>query len=163
MFDRFQASVDASDLERTAKACLLLSAPPSERTERLRDLARLAVERVENRRWLHWYELALGLAEYRVGDMEATVKVLDGFLQPDSLPVSTVPALAIQAMALSHLGQTATARERLDRADRLIAAHFPRERVSVEWSNWLIARCLVHEARAIVRFDPIFPVDPFAH
>ena len=162
MLDRFGTSNEATDLERTAKAGLLAPPRSPEEAERLRSLARAAAERAGSGPGPHpWYLLALGLAECRAGDARAAVEVLDRCLGPGPDAPIAVPALAVEAMALARLGQAEAAGQRLGRAERLMA-----DRMSTieapDWADRLVARRLVREAQAVVRFDPIFPTDPFA-
>ncbi len=163
MLARFGTSAEATDLERTAKASLLVPPRSPEEAGRLRSIAQAAVERAgPGHSFLRWFLLALGLAEYRAGDADAALKTLDRCLQRPTDPVVMIPALSIQAMALHRQGQYQAAQARLSRAERLIAEHLT-SLVGNGWPNRLIARRLASEADAVVRLDPIFPADPFAH
>ena len=103
MLDRFGASSDPSELERTAKAGLLVPPPSSEEAARLRSLAATAFEHAGPKHpYYDWYRLALGLADYRAGDPDAALEVLDHFVSPSNLPLYRLPALSIRAMALHH-------------------------------------------------------------
>jgi hypothetical protein len=64
-------------------------------------------------------------------------------------------------MALARKGQSQAAQDRLDQAERFLVEQFP-TMAAPDWPDRLIARRLVREAGALIRFDPIFPADPFA-
>jgi serine/threonine protein kinase len=164
MLDRFGSSTKGEDLERTAEAGLLNRPPYPEETGRLRAMARAAVERAgSNQFLLSWTLMTLGLAEYRAGDADAALKTLDRCLGREPDVLVKVPALAIQAMALHRQGQTRAAQDRLAQAERLLAEQLTTMAAPYwHWPNRLIARRLVHEAEAVVRFDPVFPAEPFA-
>ena len=72
----------------------------------------------------------------------------------------------VEAMALARLGRTKPAREALARAERLMADHIPAEGsvglYPAPWQEWAHCEILHREAEAVVRWDPIFPADPFA-
>ncbi len=157
MVHRFEGSTNAPQLERTAKAGLLDPPASWAETARLRSLARSAVERAgPDDSFLPMYLLALGLAEYRAGDFNAALKVLD---RP--LASGGPAAVSVQAMALARTGRTHAAQDRLSQAERLLAEQLP-TMAAPDWPDRLIARRLVREAAALIRFDPIFPADPFA-
>jgi hypothetical protein len=162
MIDRFSRSAAASDRERTAKAGLLVPPPSPEEVERLRSIARAAVERAgPDDPWVPWFLFALGLAEYRAGDAGAAVQALDRCLGRTPGATTAVPALSVQAMALTRLGRAEEAGDRLARAERLLSEHLPTVTAS-DWPDRMIARRIAREAEAVVRLDPIFPADPFA-
>ena len=162
MLDRFGTSHDPFELERTAKAGLLVPPPSPEEAARLRAMARAAVERAgPDHQFLPWYLLALGLAEYRAGDPGAAKKALDRCLAIGTDPTVMIAALSIQAMALHLQGQSPAAQDSLDRAERLVAEQLT-TMAAPDWPDRLIARRLAREAQAVVRLDPIFPADPFA-
>ena len=160
MVERFEGSTNAGELERTAKAGLFDPPPSWEEAARLRSLARSAVERAgPDDPYRSWYLLALGLAEYRAGDFDAALKVLDRHQAPGGAAV--IMAASVQAMAVARKGQSQAAQGRLAQAERLLAEQVP-TMAAPDWDNRLIARRLVREAAALIRFDPIFPADPFA-
>jgi tetratricopeptide (TPR) repeat protein len=162
MVDRFERSTDAGELERTAKAGLLDPPPSWEEVARLRSLVRSAVERAgPDNQWLPWYLLALGLAEYRAGDSDAALKALDRCLAGAPGANLKIPGLSVQAMALARKGQSLAAQDRLDQAKQLLAEQLP-TMAAPDWPDRLIARRLFREAEALIRFDPIFPANPFA-
>ncbi len=163
MLERFGTSAEPGDLDRTAKAGLLIPPSSPEEAARLRSIARAAVERAgPNHQFLSWYLLALGLAEYRAGDADAALQALDRCMEHPADPVVTIPALSIQSMALHRQGQYQAAQDRLVRAERLVAEQLT-TLAGANWPDRLIARRLASEADAVVRLDPIFPADPFVH
>jgi tetratricopeptide (TPR) repeat protein len=162
MLDRFGTSNDPCELERTAKAGLLVPPPSPEVAARLRAMARAAVERAgSGNPVLPWYLLALGLAEYRASDPGTALKALDRCLAIETDLNVMIAALSIQAMALHRQGQSPAARDRLGRAERLVTEQLT-TMAAPDWPDRLIARRLVREAQAVVRLDPVFPADPFA-
>jgi hypothetical protein len=82
MLDRFGTSTDPLELERMAKAGLLVLPSTPDEAARLLAIARTAVERADpdNPR-VFWLLLTLGLGEYRAGDTEAALKALDHCLE----------------------------------------------------------------------------------
>jgi hypothetical protein len=162
MVDRFGSSAVASELERSAKAGLLAAPESAEEVARLRSFARVALERAgPGHAWIGWFLFAVGLAEYRAGDFDAAIEKLERCLGPTTGATLSVPALAIQAMALARGGKRRDARERLERAERLFGQQIPTMAAS-DWGDRLVARRLVREAQAVVRFDPDFPANPIA-
>ena len=74
-------------------------------------------------------------------------------------------------MAHQRLGHEADARRALDAArpsfDFLgrsdLTRDSPRgELMSYGWTEWVKATIVLHEAEALIVYDPIFPADPFA-
>ena len=123
-------------------------------------MARAALEGSEpDNPSLAWYEFAVGLAEYRAGDPSAAEKTLARSRARTGNPLVVVSALSVEAMALQRLGSPA-AGLRLDLAGRMMAARLPSPTGS-SWPDKLICRALLREAEAVVRYDPIFPADPF--
>ncbi len=90
------------------------------------------------------------------------MKALDHCLERAPGPLVSIAALAIKAMALQRQGRSEAAQDCLARAERLIAESVTPLGQS-DWPDRLIALRLAREAEAVVRFDPIFPADPFAH
>ena len=76
-------------------------------------------------------------------------------------PAVRIAALSIRAMAWHRQGQSQAARDRLDRAERVIAEQLTTME-GPDWPDRLIARRLAREAQAVVRLDPVFPADLFA-
>jgi serine/threonine protein kinase/tetratricopeptide (TPR) repeat protein len=62
--------------ERAAKACLLLPSDDHALLESARGLARKAVELGTEHQFLGWFQLALGMAEFRLGNYRAADKAL---------------------------------------------------------------------------------------
>ncbi len=147
----------------SAKAGLLVLPPAPDEATRLLAIARAAVERAgPDNSAVDWLLLTLGLAEYRAGDTEAALKSLDPCLERGPDRIVSVPALAIKAVALKRRGRSEAAQDCLARAERLIAEPSAPQAPG-GWPDRLIARRLAGEAQAVVRLDPIFPTDPFAH
>ncbi len=101
------------------------------------------------------------MAEYRAGDFDAALKALDRCPAGGPAAPARVAAVSVQAMALARNGQSVGAQDRLAQAERLLAEQVP-TMAAPAWHDRLLARRLVREAAALIRFDPIFPADPFA-
>jgi tetratricopeptide (TPR) repeat protein len=103
------------------------------------------------------YLNTLGAALYRAGRFEAAIRRLEESIRKrggESLPQDWV----FLAMAHHRLGHDTEARRWLDR----LRAHRPNEDPSANW-NELEIRLLRSEVEALILYDPIFPLDPFAH
>jgi tetratricopeptide (TPR) repeat protein len=163
MAECFAGSESPVELERTAKACLLVPAGSPEEARRLRAAAARAVELGGRADWFRpWSPLALCLAEYRSGDDDAAVKTAVDCLETRPAPVIAIPCLAVRAMAHARLGLSELAEADLAEAGRILARLQASSPPEADLIEKLIARQLLREAEAVVRFDPIFPADPFA-
>ena len=114
-----------------------------------------------------------GLADYRSGRYESALERVGESRKANEIRGiilfrDTYRALTdlVEAMALARLGRTNPAREALARAERLMANHLPAEGSAdlypAPWQEWAHCEILHREAEAVVRWDPIFPADPFA-
>ena len=99
-----------STAERAAKACLLLPTTDPTVLEPAHALARRAVDLGAEDPFFGWYNLALGMAEYRLGNYHAADKALQAADQ-----TAPINAGFFRAMSLYRQGQAAEAR-RLFRA-----------------------------------------------
>ena len=77
-----------------------------------------------NEHQLACYLLALGLAEYRAGDPDAALEVLDRPEADRTMPYP-IPALAVRAMALHRLGRAEEAEARLAGSNGSSAERMP--------------------------------------
>ncbi len=162
MIAEFARSEVMNDLDKTSKAGLLRAPDSLGEANQLRDLAWSALRRSkpmdESR---PWYLLAAGLGDYRTGRPRLALRTMDSCLASSSEPNITIPALAVQAMALHQLGRSSEAGARIGRARRLLRSS-ARTVEPYQWADRLIAQILLREAEAVVVYDPVFPADPFA-
>jgi tetratricopeptide (TPR) repeat protein len=165
MFERFKTAKDLLTTNRLAYACIY--APDA-----VTDLPTLI--QVCERSVPVWAsgesravgERVVGAALYRAGRLEEALKRFEQahrFFQPRAWD------WLFLAMIRSGLGQTSEARRLLQQADEWITeadkAPSATEKEGPRWMN-LTERptilLLRSEAEAVIRFDPVFPADPFA-
>jgi tetratricopeptide (TPR) repeat protein len=91
--------------ERAAKACLLLPTTDPSVLEPARALARRAVELGAEDQFMGWYQLALGMAEFRLGNYRVADQALGAAER--TAPINSG---YFRAMSLYHQGQAAEAR-----------------------------------------------------
>jgi tetratricopeptide (TPR) repeat protein len=157
MLKRFGDTQDPTTAERIAKGCLLLPAADKD-TERAYQLADRAVTLGKNHSYALYFVFCKGLADYRRGNVAATVAGLEPL--PPRI-TSTIPNLAacchlVLAMALHRQGQAKAAREHLGEGAKLLKQHIhDLDHFSMERSqyrhDWLIAWLLHREAEAMVK------------
>jgi len=100
------------------------------------------------------YLNTLGVAQYRAGSVAEGLTTLT---RSNALNKEKEPAdLALLAMAHQRLGQSVEARAMLDQLRDMMRQAGPNISQSAE------NRAFLAEAEAVVLYDPIFPVDPFA-
>jgi WD40 repeat protein len=103
------------------------------------------------------YLNTLGVAQYRVGRFREALETLSRSekLNTAALGRCDPSDLAFQAMAQHRLGQTETSRATLKRLREVMATRH----AAANSEN----QTFLHEAEAVILYDPIFPADPFAH
>jgi tetratricopeptide (TPR) repeat protein len=97
--------------ERAAKSCLLRPVSDPEQLDQILALARRAVELGADHQFLGWFQLALGMAEYRRGDYPAADKALHA--AEEMAPVNARFFLAMSQFKQGHFEE---ARRWFDRA-----------------------------------------------
>jgi serine/threonine protein kinase len=95
--------------ERAAKACLLLPTTDRAVLEQADALARRAVELGAGSEYFGWFQLALGMAEFRLGHYRAADKALVA-----AEPTAPMNSGFFRAMSLYRQGQAAEARRLFD-------------------------------------------------
>ena len=110
---------DPSTADRVAKVCCILLTGDKERLDSILALARAGVEYGKGHRFFPYYQLALGLAEYRCGlfaDADKTLAAAHASGKQHSQIDGT--ASCFRAMALFRLGQVDDARNLLAEAEK---------------------------------------------
>jgi formylglycine-generating enzyme required for sulfatase activity len=153
---RFAKTTDPVTAERTAKACLLLPGTAAEEAAATR-LAALAVRDGQRLSPRNYFELALGLAEYRAGRLAEADQRLSGVLARDSVSWNlVVPTRLVLAMARQRQGKKGEAREALAAALRFMEKQMPAQLdAGGDWHDWLICHLLRHEAEALLNGGPV--------
>jgi WD40 repeat protein/serine/threonine protein kinase/tetratricopeptide (TPR) repeat protein len=161
MLERFAATDDPIDAERTAKACLLLPPDPWE-LERACDLAGRGTMNGNN---VCYADLARGLAEYRRGRWREAIRWLDRSFARDGTPWGhRVPAHLVLSMAHLRSGQFEAAQAARAKAAEIERNEMPRigrDELGEFWFEVFICAVLRHEAEALF-LDRDFPPDPFS-
>jgi WD40 repeat protein/tetratricopeptide (TPR) repeat protein len=102
---------DPSVADRAAKAYCLRPSSDPHLLEAALTLARHSVEIGKNRSFLPYYQLALGMAEYRAGNYSATdVALSDAMRGGGGVPIIAGPARFYRAMSLFRQGKDTEAR-----------------------------------------------------
>jgi WD40 repeat protein/serine/threonine protein kinase/tetratricopeptide (TPR) repeat protein len=155
LLDRFGSSTGSGTANDVAWYCVLAPDAVADREAPVR-LAELAVnEAPEAQRPM--YLNTLGAALYRAGRFrEAITRLEEGIRKrgDESLPQDWT----FLALAHHQLGQHGEAHSWLGR----FRTYRPNVNSSAFW-NELEIRLLRGEAEAVIRYDPIFPTDPFSH
>ena len=117
LVERAAGEQDPTNAERTAKAASLRAVSNPARAEATLRLAERAVELGQGSAYLPYYQMALGMAQYRQGDFSSAEKTLAA-LVPAGLPEGIVAGTSAfyRVMALSRLGRHAEARTLFDSA-----------------------------------------------
>jgi hypothetical protein len=115
---------------------------------------------------------SLADVDYREGRYTEVIRRNEETLKLTSHPYTLTGAHLHLAMAHQRLGHPTEARRELDaarkRLEGLGRAHGwrdsseERELLDYGWTEWVIATLVLHEAEALIVYDPIFPADPFA-
>jgi len=160
--DRFSNTFSPVVAEQVFKATLLLP-PDPETLAALRPLgAFLETSLTKGHPELQgdnfrtaWCRFALSLMRYREGDLDAASLWADRALPIAGGHVPRETMLrCLRAMIAYHKGDTAAARALLNAARMPLDAHFAKPielgDMKSSWSDWLIARILYKEARALV-------------
>jgi hypothetical protein len=117
--------------------------------------------------------LSLADDDYQEGRYAETIRRNEELLKTTSHPYTLTLAHLHLAMAHQRLGHEAEARRQLDAARKRLEGlghvfwDALRDLASGElmdygWTEWMTATILLHEAEALIVYDPIFPADPFA-
>ena len=103
------------------------------------------------------YLNTLGVAQYRVGRFREALETLSRSEKLNTVALGRCDPsdLAFQAMAQDRLGQTEASRATLKRLREVMTAR----QAAANSEN----QTFLHEAEAVILYDPIIPADPFAH
>jgi tetratricopeptide (TPR) repeat protein len=154
LLERFSKTRNPIIADRTAKAWLLLPGTDEEAKElvRVAELARIAVKEGVGDEYFQYFETTLALADYRQGRLGAAEKQAKKAIGTGTgFWGAVIPARLVLAMSLHRGGQTAAARQELERASE----QFKKEAPTVErhpgwWQDWVICRLLFREAEALL-------------
>jgi len=151
---RFGRPTDIFVADRMAKDCLI-------QPQAVADLAPVALmanavlRQGEGYDALPFFQVSKALSDYRLGkfsDAAALAKEVG-----DSIPHAEAGALAIQAMALHRAGQPDLAHSLLARGNSTFESKLPKLEggdLGQDWRDWIIARELLSEARALLGNKP---------
>jgi tetratricopeptide (TPR) repeat protein len=114
------------------------------------------------------YMAVLGFTLYRKGDLKRAAQSLEASIRSGSgLHEVQAPKLFL-AMAYHRLGRGSEAQQLLQEVTRWMETNAERLEegarapLSLAWAYRLGLQLLHREAESVIRFDPIFPADPFA-
>lgn len=146
---RFHEPADIFTADRMAKDCLILPGA-------LPDLGRVALfaDAVfrQGEGYGQWplFQVLKALSDYR--QMKFSEAAALAGKVGDSIPHAKVSALAVQAMAAFRQNEEGMGRTYLEEADALFEARLPKLEngdLGQDWRDWIIARELLAEARAL--------------
>ncbi len=141
--------------DRAAKCCSLRQADP-ERCEAALILARRAVERGKGSRWLVYFKMDLGMAEYRSGHFaEADTALTAAMDDPDTNSTVSSTSAFYRAMGLFRQGKTDLARKLATEAAAKMKPPLVDEqkpRLAGADVNDLIMWLAYKEAKAMIQF-----------
>jgi tetratricopeptide (TPR) repeat protein len=150
-------STDPSTAERTAKICSLRPMDDAAERAAALDLARRAVKLGTDHQYWPWYQMALGMAEYRSGNDEAAQEALRAAVRAAPRNDHIVGTSAFyRAMSLFRQGQEAEARRlATDAVSRLepLPADEQNPLTGGLNANDLILWMAFKEARAVLQLD----------
>jgi tetratricopeptide (TPR) repeat protein len=151
-------SEDSSDpnyLERTAKICCLISVNDNARAESARTLAIKAIELVKDNGDLPWFQMALGMAEYRCGNFaEADAAMQVASESAASTPLIRGPATFFRAMSLYRQGQSDAARKLVDEAAAKMKPLPTTDRAAANaYHDEIIVWLAYKEAMGLIKFE----------
>ncbi len=165
MLDRFGGSQDPVVAARTAKYCLLLPLPGPEQD----DASQLAEQAVGGATGTlgRWVGAVEGLADYRRGRFADAVAAIDKSQAADSDGDWDLRVFAgcVRSMALMRLRSRDEARSVVMKASGLYRSNVQPATAldpGASWADLLTCEVLLHEAEALVVYDPAFPANPFA-
>jgi tetratricopeptide (TPR) repeat protein len=113
-----------------------------------------------------WFLHVLGLAHYRAGQLDQAIQRLEeSNAGAWGSPGGKQQNQLVLAMAHHRLGHAASARALLDELERwwkAVEIAKTDGAVNFATTDWLPLQILRREAEALIRYDPVFPADPFA-
>jgi serine/threonine protein kinase/tetratricopeptide (TPR) repeat protein len=156
ILDKFGETTDFVTAERMAKDCAMLPAAEKD-FSRIARLAELAVSAPKNHPAYPYFQLAKGLADYRVGKYQEALGILKVVTEKSGDLYRTTQAYAVMAMAYLKAGDRDSARAALKETSSRIEERFPKAGKGVlpdEWNDWIIAHQLANEASALLSEKP---------
>ena len=139
--------------ERMTKASLLIptSGLDLAAASALADIAAAAT----NHSYISFFQLAKGLAEYRLGHYESATNWVARSLQTGSRTPDAyrdIESFMVLAMACSRLNQVDEARSAFQKGT-VLAATLPSQATDLgeAWNDWLVANLLIREAKALIK------------
>jgi tetratricopeptide (TPR) repeat protein len=157
LLDRFQGPMDYNDSNEVAWLCALGPYTVADPESPVR-LAETAVQKAESAGDKAACLNTLGGALYRAGRFEEAIRRLEEAIRVRVGGRGTPNDWSLLALAHHRLGHREEAGRWLDRSRDYQPTERPAQ-FSIELDN----RLLRSEAEALVRYDPAFPDDPFAH
>jgi WD40 repeat protein len=153
MLSRFGDTQSPMIAERTSKASLIL--PDSLATSKLPfELASRAVSQGPNHRFLNFFELAHGIACYRMGEYQSALEILERLRARDLRdPYLVVTTDLFLAMTNQKRNEPALAQKYLRRAAEVWDQRLPRRDsndLGPGWSDWLICEIVRQEAEELL-------------
>jgi WD40 repeat protein/serine/threonine protein kinase/tetratricopeptide (TPR) repeat protein len=149
MLERYVDSPEVTFAERAVKCCLLMPDATHD-SQRLVRLTERAIELHPTHRFRAWFDLTKGMADYRADKLASAVEVLQK--NPTFTGWSKeVPAQAYLAMAYHRLGQSAKARQALEKARQAreqMANPGQSNFRAVDIQDWVICALAYREATA---------------
>jgi tetratricopeptide (TPR) repeat protein/tRNA A-37 threonylcarbamoyl transferase component Bud32 len=121
LFARVSVNTDAApmELERSVKAASLRPTADTARAETALTLARRAVQAGATHQYLRYFQLVLGMAEYRRGHFAEARETLRAVAAKSSASDPLVGAASLfEAMALARMGRSAEARSLFEAAGK---------------------------------------------
>ena len=156
MLAQFGATKNADYAQRVAKACLLLPVSGADLT-RVASLSDFALTKGTS----HWREYTKGLTEYRQGQYASAVNWTEQTLaKPESGPAyAEFSAQDCMVLAMAHyqLNHAEEAHAALAKGIAIVETKLPQLEtgdIGDYWVDWIIARALMNEAKALVEGKP---------
>jgi serine/threonine protein kinase/tetratricopeptide (TPR) repeat protein len=152
MVELFGNTADPNIAERVSKDCLIL---PSSGTDAgsLETIVNAATAGGENHWGWPYFQFVKGLYEFRQGRVASSAKWIEGVLaRPGEVPFRDAQAHLVLAMARHRLEQFEPARSALAKGEAIINASSTTAPgvLNENWSDWLIARALLSEAKSLI-------------
>jgi len=159
--DRFGGTSNAIVAEQVVKACLLRPAPPDflAKVARLEKLmlvteADPSQSTPQDCNLMAWREFALGLLEYRRGNLDASLDWIRKCMAGSSENAARdAIAHSVRAMIFQRQNRTAEAASELAAARRIIgecSSTEPFDQKEPVWQDWVNVRILIREAQCII-------------
>jgi serine/threonine protein kinase len=151
----FAQTTDPIAAERLAKICLTIP-PRGTEVQSLGRMADVAIAAGPSHPAWPYFQFAKGLADYRQGLFNTAAERLERVAAASGDTFRTIQARSVLAMAQHQLGKTNEARASLTQVSDLADRNFPKSGKGGgdAWDNYVIARVLLREAKAVIERDP---------